>query len=60
MMHSSYKFLNFYDIHIIKEQGIWITLQLLNLEFDHLHKMFDKVKLSNIENVKKVGVLDDL
>ena len=39
---------------------MWITLQLLNLEFDHLHKMLDKVKLSNFEKVKKLLVLDDL
>ena len=25
-------------LNFIKEQGMWNTLQLLNLEFDHLHQ----------------------
>ena len=32
----------------IKKQGMWITLQLLNLD---LTKMFDRVKLSKVKVV---------
>ena len=52
MMHSSHEFFNINDNNI-KDQCMWITLHLLNLEFDHLHQYFNKVKLSNIGESEK-------
>ena len=39
---------------------MWITLQLLNENLTICIKMFNKVKLTNFEKMRKVGVVDAL